>query len=430
MLPILSQSLWRDEAFSVLMAEKNIFEIFKLSAQDTSPPLYYVLLHYWMILFGNGEIAIRNMSLVFHLLTVLIMFFIAKKIIRSTPVQIFIVLTTLFNPFLLQYAFEARAYSLVTFLSVTALYLMLLKKNLMTGIVLALAIFSHNFAILTFFVFTIWWLFINRAKLQFFSFLKLISIPLLTLLLWGKEILIQWSEFNNGFWISKPTTSSLLDSFKIFSSGEFSYPTKPMLYLLSKIILICTAFSWIRKYKDKDDHNALLIFSLIIMPILATFFFSLFFTPLYYERYLILTTPMLILFISYSLKRLWQINSAMKFILSGLMAIYLTVLIIACIQVVSKSTKPPINYGIREILSQARKNDVIIPESTLNFLETKYYIERSGQNIPVFAYSPDGKIPFFIGGVLYQPQYIIKEMPRNSRVWQIKTDGRYELLNL
>ena len=162
-----------------------------------------------------------------------------------------------------------------------------------------------------------------------------------------------------------------------------------------------------------------------------TFFFSQFFTPIYYEKYLILTTPMLILFVGYSLTRLLQINAVIRFMLGGFMVIYVTLLVIACIQVVSKSTKPSINSGVKEILSRAQEDDVIIPQNTLNFLVTKYYVRRNGKNnIPLYVYSQDGKIPFYIGGILYEPRDIIKEMPKNRRVWLIKNDGQYELLKL
>jgi len=47
MLPILNQSLWRDEAFSVLLAQRNIGEIFRLASQDVSlGVLHYLLLHF------------------------------------------------------------------------------------------------------------------------------------------------------------------------------------------------------------------------------------------------------------------------------------------------------------------------------------------------------------------------------------------------
>lgn len=429
MLPILTQSFWRDEAFSVLIAQKDIFDIIRLSTQDTSPPLYYILLHYWMILFGNSEAAVRFLSLIFHLFTVVIIFLIARKIIRSVFGSAFIALVTLFNPFLLQYAFEARTYSLLTFLSVAALYLIMLKRYVETGIVLALAIFAHNFAIISFAIFSIWWLFINKAKLQLSSSLRLTIFPSLVIFLWGSFILAQWSNLKHGFWIPKPALSDFLHSLEIFSSGEISYPLKSTLYLISKILLAGAGLIWIKEYNNKNNQLLVLIFALAFMPPFIIFLFSQFFTPLYYERYLILTVPMLILFTGYSLERL-RSNFAIRFVLGGFVAIYITVLIIAGIQVVSQSTKPAVNSGVMQILSQAEKDDIIIPQNMLNFLETKFYVEESGKDIPVLAYSPDGKIPFYIGSILYDAQNIVREMPKNRRVWQIKSDGQYELLKL
>lgn len=429
MLSILTQSFWRDEAFSVLIAQKDIFDIIRLSTQDTSPPLYYILLHYWMILFGNSEAAVRFLSLIFHLFTVVIIFLIARKIIRSLPGQITIAITTLCNPFLLQYAFEARTYSLLAFLSITALYLTMLKRYLMTGIVLALAIIAHNFAIISFAIFFIWWLYISKVRLQFYSFLKLAIFPLSAMLLWGWVIWMQWSKFIHGFWIPKPTLSDFPHSLEIFSSGEIFYPIKSTLYLISKILLVGAGLIWIKEYKNKNNQLPLLIFALAFIPPFIIFLFSQFFTPLYYERYLILTVPMLILLTGYSLERL-RSNFAIRFVLGGFVAIYITVLIIAGIQVISQATKPAINSGVMQILSQAKKDDIIVPQNILNFLETKFYVEKSGKDMPVFAYSPNGKIPFYIGGILYEPRDIIKEMPRNRRVWLIKNDGQYELLKV
>ncbi|MDO8658707.1 MAG: glycosyltransferase family 39 protein [Candidatus Levybacteria bacterium] len=430
MLSILTQSFWRDEAFSVILAEKNIFEIFNLSTQDPSPPFYYLLLHYWIILFGNGEIAVRFLSLLFHLLTVIVMFLIAKHLIRSLSGQIIIALTTLLNPFLLQYAFEARAYSLVVFLSITALYLIILKKKLLAGIFLSLAIFSHNFAVITFFILTAWWLFVNRKNLRLSSFLKLVSFPLLTIFLWGGAIWIQWSKFAEGFWISKPTISTLTNSFKIFSSGEISYSAKFILYSLSLVFLFLAGLSWLKKDKSKNNNILFLFFLLAVIPTLSTFVFSLLFTPIYYERYLILTTPMLILLTGYSLNMLLKTNFVIKFFLAPFIVIYLIVLVISSFQVVSKPTKANIGFGVKEIISRTEKNDIIVPKTTLNFLEVKYYVQRSGKNIPVYAYSQNGKVPFYIGGILYEPQDVIREMPKNKRVWQIKPNGQYELLEL
>ena len=66
----LTQSIWRDEGFSYFMAKPNIFGVIINSAHDFNPPLYYLILHFWMKLVGESDIALRMMSLIFFLLTV------------------------------------------------------------------------------------------------------------------------------------------------------------------------------------------------------------------------------------------------------------------------------------------------------------------------------------------------------------------------
>jgi len=64
----LGRGLWIDEGISVGVASHRLSEIPGLLAQDGSPPLYYVLLHGWMALFGSSEQATHALSLVLALL--------------------------------------------------------------------------------------------------------------------------------------------------------------------------------------------------------------------------------------------------------------------------------------------------------------------------------------------------------------------------
>ena len=106
----LFQPLWRDEAFSVLLSRHSPGEIIKLTAADFNPPLYYLLLHFYMRIFGSGEMVIRLLSLAGHLLAVLVMFKLAKRFFftQNKMALWLVVLLTVFNPMLLYYAFEAR----------------------------------------------------------------------------------------------------------------------------------------------------------------------------------------------------------------------------------------------------------------------------------------------------------------------------------
>ena len=61
--------LWLDEALSVNIAKLPLTQMPGALVQDGSPPLYYVLLHVWMLVFGQGELAVRSMSAIVSVAT-------------------------------------------------------------------------------------------------------------------------------------------------------------------------------------------------------------------------------------------------------------------------------------------------------------------------------------------------------------------------
>lgn len=63
-------SLWFDESFSLKMAGFSIPEIWDRSAQDTHTPLYFYVLKGWMAAFGRTGPALRSLSVVCGLLTI------------------------------------------------------------------------------------------------------------------------------------------------------------------------------------------------------------------------------------------------------------------------------------------------------------------------------------------------------------------------
>lgn len=426
MLPILNQSLWRDEAFSVLLSEKSPLEIIRLTMHDVAPPLYYILLHYWMIFFGDSEVVMRSLSFLFHLLTVFVVYLLARNLIKSAWGQLLITTATLLNPFLLQYSFEARPYTLLAFLAVLAIFMVSTRKYFTASIVLAVGILTHNFGVFTFTAFAFWWLYHNRQNFQVKKALTLTALPILSILLWGGIIWSQWVKVTQGFWIQQTTSSIFLHSLEIYSKGDLSYSVQPMLYTLTLILLFFAFSYWVWKERKEENPTITLIFFVALIPMIITYLISALFTPIYHERYLIATAPLLIILVGYSLYKLYESNNALRNLTVAFIAIYTMVLIQSSEQIIASSTKPAINYGVNQILSKASDNDVIVPQNNLNFLETKYYVKRSGRNLKVYAYAPDGKIPFYIGSIIFESREIITAMPKNQRVWQIKPDGGYE----
>jgi uncharacterized membrane protein len=56
---LVSQSLWNDEGYTVWVSQFAPKEIWSILQSDTSAPLYYTLLHYWVALFGISESSLR-----------------------------------------------------------------------------------------------------------------------------------------------------------------------------------------------------------------------------------------------------------------------------------------------------------------------------------------------------------------------------------
>src|SRR3954453_11907363 len=73
-------ALWLDEAQSVAIARLPVPGLLAALRQDGSPPLYYLLLHYWMEGFGSGAVAVRGLSGVISVLTLPLIWRIAEQV--------------------------------------------------------------------------------------------------------------------------------------------------------------------------------------------------------------------------------------------------------------------------------------------------------------------------------------------------------------
>ncbi|MEW5957649.1 MAG: glycosyltransferase family 39 protein, partial [Chloroflexota bacterium] len=120
------QSLWWDEGHSIFVAAHPISQIPTLPAMDVHPPLYFVLLHGWLIIAGRSEFALRYLSVVFSLLTVALLWRFAASLAHRTgqtfaPALVTSLLAAL-SPFYVAYAQEVRSYALITCLALASTY--------------------------------------------------------------------------------------------------------------------------------------------------------------------------------------------------------------------------------------------------------------------------------------------------------------------
>ncbi|MEZ5243844.1 MAG: glycosyltransferase family 39 protein [Acidimicrobiales bacterium] len=106
--------LWLDEALSVNIARLGFGDMVDALRHDGHPSLYYLLLGWWMDLFGDSNGAVRALSGAFSLATVPVAWALGRR--RSPHLAAVAALVALTSPFLLRYGTEARMYALLSFL--------------------------------------------------------------------------------------------------------------------------------------------------------------------------------------------------------------------------------------------------------------------------------------------------------------------------
>ncbi|MBP1703357.1 MAG: hypothetical protein H6Q38_2464 [Chloroflexi bacterium] len=117
-----NKGMWLDETFSVWLANHSVADILQWTATlDQHPPLYYLLLHYWIALRGNTPYNARLLSVLFGAGTIPVIYLIGKRIsgvVVGLAAAVFLAL----SPFNIFYAQETRMYTFLMFNAAVAIY--------------------------------------------------------------------------------------------------------------------------------------------------------------------------------------------------------------------------------------------------------------------------------------------------------------------
>jgi mannosyltransferase len=117
-----NKGLWLDETFSIWLANHNVVDMLQWSVKlDQHPPLYYLLLRYWIALNGDTPYYVRQLSALFGVATIPIIYLIGKRMsgaVVGVAAAVFLAL----SPFNIAFAQETRMYTLLTFNAAVAIY--------------------------------------------------------------------------------------------------------------------------------------------------------------------------------------------------------------------------------------------------------------------------------------------------------------------
>jgi uncharacterized membrane protein len=419
----LVQSLWRDEAFSVLVGERSLgFIVAKLGFE---PPVYYFLLHFWMKLFGQSEIAVRSLSFIgFALATCIVVewsdqLFKKHWLARFTPLFFFL------NPMLLYYAFEVRTYGWYMFFAVASLYAYVNKRWGWFAIASTLAFYTHTYYLVFIGTLGIHWLatdvighkfslpsFIKSPPFKAFAGTVLVITP------WLIKVIRESARLKSSWYfpVDMQLVRSVIGNMFIGYEGTPWYGWHFMPYLSAAIILFAGYLLWDRK---NHRRNSTMLFY-TFFPLVVTVGIS-FIKPLFVNRYVIPVTigEVMVIVLAISAIR----NQLVQKIVAA-----------ACLLFVvwvnwwypPQHAKLPIRDTMQQINLMVKNNDVIYADNPIIYLETKYYAKDRTR---AFLYNPQqGSFPWFIGDAIVDQSNMAVDYPMYpDRAFIVHADGTFDI---
>lgn len=393
-------SLWGDEGWAANLAIKSIPSIISIVSRDTSPPLYYLFLHTWMKLFGTSEVAIRALSFSFFLGTVFIVYLIGKQL-WNKKTGLIAALLTLTNPFLFSYGFEGRMYSLLALTSTLSIYFLVKKAKIPFVIAATAALYTHHFSIFVVFWEGVWVIATNIKKplknimKECFPFLGI----LILYLPWIKALYYQTSLVGSGFWLGKPHLKDIGDLFFKFVVGNGKNG-------LQKIAFFLLSLSILIRLKTKQISKTLFLIGWATSPIMITYLISQFFQSIFFDRYMLVSIPAVMLLVATERKKvsIYLISAAIVFLTIGNIDYFL------------HPTKRP----FRELATYIKLEEPSLPlvnysGSAHHLWESKYY----GLNAPIYSTK---ELPFFTGTALMTKGDIIDRLPQSPIIGVITSE--------
>lgn len=416
--------LWRDEAFSALVATNDWGKIIEIASKDTQPPLHLFLLHISYLLTGKVEAALRIWSVLGGLFTIIFAYKITSKITPNEWARILIAPIIVFNPVLFNYALEARPYAIFTALYLGAIYFSLCygigkkKRDLIALFFLSLfGLYIHNLfivCIVSIFVLLIFLRYKENKKytcvrdfINLYKDIFLLGIALFLLYLpWLLTFLAQLKMVSSdGFWLHFDYLNSVQQVLAMAYSGEYYYQqNEPLFYILLVSVILGISGVLIGWGKDIFKIKNKLPFFVIasFIPLLLSYLIS-FKTPLMYIRYMIFLVPFFLISIT-------KIYEKKKFI---------TIIFLICSIIVTCSTlmlRPIIKEGYKDAIAKIQYNketDVILHKNALPVFGFRYY-----SNLPSYIFYKPEEIRYFEGkAAIEQKDYWQGDLTNVKRIW-------------
>jgi uncharacterized membrane protein len=417
MLLYLTQSFWRDEAFSVLMASRSI--PFIISHSSFEPPFYYSLLHFWMKIFGQSELSVRSLSLLAFTLATIIIISWSEKLFKKHWLSWWLPAFFFFNPMLLYYSMEARTYGWYILFATLSLWAYVRNRWMWWTFATVLGFYTHSYFLIVPFAEVIHYVWTRHVHWKKDPMVRAGIAAAICIAPWLVMLAREVSIFRHLWYF--PVDANLVTS--VLGNLFVGYEGTPWyLWTFTKVLSIPILFFAVLALRSHKTRQTARVFAAqIFFPLLVVIGIS-FVKPLYVNRYVIPVSIAEVVIISLGIH---AIHNAKLQKVAGVL--WLLFVVGFNIWYPNKHAKLDIRGTLKQVNAVKSKNDVVIADSPLIFFETIYYSTDKNR---VYLYNPDNNpFPWYVGDVLISPSQMVTDYPPYPiRAFMIHANGTFDVV--
>lgn len=380
-----SRSLQYDDVFSIFLSARSLPEIVAGTAADTMPPLYYFLLHFWMLL-GQSPVWIRLLSVLLSLVAVALLYFLVLAWFGRAAAGWAAVLAAI-SPLMIYHGQDVRMYALLITAQLAYLlfftHIWLAESSgragavLWVGLVLcgALAMYSHNVAVFALGIPNLFLLVRRQWKLLASVFAAQLVVGLLALP-WLLQLPTQIAKVQQAWTLPRP---GLLELVQVLVMFHASLPLPALLLIaalglsLFCVIVLILELSRGRKALGGSTGNAgtgmqFWLVALIFPPVIL-FVISYIMRPVFVPRTLLVSALSYNVLAGWVIARGWGRGAgkvlAVTFVLAALISLP---------SFYSFDAFPRSPYrAAAQSLKQLPADAVVVHETKLSYFPMRFY---------------------------------------------------------
>ena len=357
-----------DESFSLHAALQSVPDLVRMLCRGDNPPLWELLLHFWVKVFGVSEVAIRSLSLIFSALTVVPVYWLGEKYLHRF-VGVAAALCYCFSTFSIYMAHECRVYSLIGFctacsvlLFVSAIHDSKRYKFLLLTLVNLMLMYGHYLSVWIIVMEFLVALGIKPIRQKIWKPYLMHAAALL--LFFAPMFPVLFTRFFdsgvNGTWIAKTTSPEALYDFLWRMCNVPVTTVLAMMVIVSAFIVLI-----INMVKKKCAFGTAGIITLLwVVPLLVSFVLS-YFTGFFLDRYFYFLFPIFYLSVATYCLYLFPKRKALGL---SLMALFTVAMVASCSPDSSTKRFSGWHHEVKPIVNQlveAKEKEnalVVLPE--------------------------------------------------------------------